>query len=526
MYEGFNTAGGSVVSSFGNLFQGRQVFSWTTKRHAIKAGGEVRANRDSTYFGTAPNGSYTFGGGTAYAPVNIRSLSGQHDVPAGAPLPDTLTALLSGSAFAYTVALAPPSFPQGGQIGVAAVSRYNMNLYVQDTWKISGSLQLDYGLRYELYTPFSERARRSAGVSFVNQNGVLSQNYLINPEPIFRTDANGWGPRLRLNWLATPKLQIRVGGGLTTIPPNIWQDNLLTGSAPYVDYPRLTAAPGVPLLFGTRLTPEQLPGVYSPSGVNILAAAHNDSKAVPANSVWDITRFAQDLAALSPNKQVAPLNVNVMSQDFRNAYLATWTLAAERSFQGLAASAAYVGTAGISLPAINFPNGYTGATPAFAPFTQFDSSGQPLGGFGTEMLMTNRSHSSYHALQASLQGPVPHGGPAIQASYTFSKSLDDDSTVIGGFVSGTSGAAAQAWPQDPFNTRAEKGPSTFDIRQAFTLSAIQDLPFTAFRARGFWGAKSPRLAAFERRDTHRRVALHHLLRPPADGRRLQWGRPS
>ena len=34
---------------------------------------------------------------------------------------------------------------------------------------------------------------------------------------------------------------------------------------------------------------------------------------------------------------------------------------------------------------------------------------------------------------------------------------------------------AQAYPQNPFNTHPEKGPSTFDVGQAFTLSAVQDL---------------------------------------------------
>ena len=476
LFEPFNAAGGSVQASVGNLFQGRETLSWTTRRHSIKAGGEFRANRDSTYFGTAPNGAYTFGGGTAYSTVNIRSLSGAHDVAVGDPLPDTLSALLTGSAFAYSVAVAPPGFPQGSQIGVAAVSRYGLNLFVQDTWRISDRLQLDYGVRYELYTPFSERARRSAGVSFVNRNGVLTQDYLIDPRPIFQTRANNWGPRIRLSYRASQNLQVRIGGALTTIPPNIWQDNLLTGAAPYVDYPRLTAARGAPLLYGTKITPAELPAVYTPEGADIFAAAHYDSKLVGANTVWDVTRFARELAALNPSRQVTPLNVSAMSQDFRNAYLATWTFAVERQFRGLSANAAYVGTSGISLPAINYPNGYPGASPEFALYTQFNSLGQPTGGFGTESLMTNRSHSSYHALQTSVQGTVPGGGPSLQASYTVGKSIDDVSTVIGGFVSGASGTLAPAAPQNPFNTRAEKGPSTFDVRHAFAASAIQDLP--------------------------------------------------
>ncbi len=473
LYEPFNAPGGSVMASYGNLFEGRQNFSWTKGKHSVKAGAEFRANRDTTYFGTAPNGQYTFGGGTAYSPVNITSATGAHHIATGSPLPDTLTALLTGSAFAYTVAVAPPSFPQGDQIGVAAISRYNVDFYIQDTWKVSSRFVIDYGLRYELYWPISERAKRTAGVSFTSGPNGTQQQYLINPQPGYEWNANGWGPRVRVAWLAAQHLWVRVGGGITTIPPNIWQDNLLTGAAPYVDYPRLTASSGAPLLFGTKITPQDLPGVFTPAGTNILA--NNNSNSVPPNTVWDIDRFERGIAALNPGHQITPLNVNAISQDFRNAYLGTWTAALERQFSGLTANAAYVGTAGVSLPAINFPNGYSGAAPGFAPYTEFNPSGQAIGGFGTEMLMTNRSHSTYHSLQTSLQGTVPHGGPDIQASYTWSKSLDDVSTVIGGFVSGAAGAVAQAWPQNPFDTRAEKGPSTFDIAHAFTLSAIQDL---------------------------------------------------
>ena len=473
LYEPFNAAGGSVTAALGNLFQGRENLTWTSARHSFKAGAEFRANRDTTYFGTSPNGQYTFGGGASYATADIRSLSGLHDVQVGDRLPDTLSALLMGSAFSYTVAVAPAGFPQGDQIGVAATSRYNVNLFAEDTWKISDRLVLDYGLRYELYWPISERANRTAGVRFLEGPNGTQQQYLINPQPAYRMSGNDWGPRVRISWQPGKNLWIRAGGALTTIPPNIWQDNMLTGAAPYVDYPRLTASPGAPLLFGTKVSPQDLPGVYSPTGENILASGN--SKAVPANAVWDVDRFDQGIAELTPSHQVTPLNVNAISQDFRNSYLGTWSLALERSIGQLNASAAYVGTAGISLPAINFPNAYPGASPAFARYTKFDAAGQPSGGFGTEILMTNRSHSTYHALQTSLQGNLGGGGPQIQASFTWSKSLDDVSTVIGGFVSGASGAAAPAWPQNPFDTRVEKGPSSFDIGKVLTATAIQDL---------------------------------------------------
>ena len=61
----------------------------------------------------------------------------------------------------------------------------------------------------------------------------------------------------------------------------------------------------------------------------------------------------------------------------------------------------------------------------------------------------------------------------MQASYTWSKSIDDTSQVSGG--TGSTGATAIPFPQDPYNTHPEKGPSNFDVTNAFTLSAAQDL---------------------------------------------------
>jgi hypothetical protein len=96
-----------------------------------------------------------------------------------------------------------------------------------------------------------------------------------------------------------------------------------------------------------------------------------------------------------------------------------------------------------------------------------------IGGFGVENVITATAHSTYHALQTSLSGTVGHGGPGIQASFTWSKSIDDTSEVIGG--TGSTGAVAQGYPQNPYDTHPEKGPSAFDVTTAFNLSLAQDL---------------------------------------------------
>ena len=168
LYEAFNAAAGSVQAAFGNLFQVRQDFTWIRGKHTFKSGGEVRANRDTTYFGISPNGQYQFGGGAAYSPVPIHSLSGGHDIPVGGLLPDALSGLLTASAFTYTTAVAPPQFAQGSHIGDSAIHRDAYNFYFQDSWKISGSLVLNYGLRYEI-----PAILKSGGGAIVNMSSIL-----------------------------------------------------------------------------------------------------------------------------------------------------------------------------------------------------------------------------------------------------------------------------------------------------------------------------------------------------------------
>lgn len=471
LYEAYNSAAGSVMSAYGNLFHGQLNFIWTVNRHVVKWGVEARLNRDTTYFGISPNGEYDFGGGTVYSTAYIPSASGQHDVQTGQPLPDTLSSLLLGYPYGYTIAVAPPYSSNGAHIGPAAINRNDANGYLQDTWKITPQLTLDYGLRYEVYTPITERAHRTS--SFLNPYppAGAGQEFLINPQPGYRMGWNGWGPRVHLDWSAPHALHVQMGGGITVIPPNIWQDNFLTGATPYVIYPRVNAAPSGEISYGFQITPSELPQVYNTAGVNVLASGN--PKAVPANTVMDVNRYQQDLAALAPSHQLSLLNLSAVDPRFGDAFLQTWTLGLERAFGKLTADAAYVGTAAFRLPRSSFPNAYPGAGPGFARFTTFDGNGTVTGGFGTESVITATSHSSYNALQTSLSGTVARGSPSLQASYTWSKSLDDVSGVIGG--TGSTGAAALFVPQDPFDTQAEKGPSNFDVTHAFTLSAAQDL---------------------------------------------------
>lgn len=471
LFEPFNSAAGSVMSSFGNLFQGQLNFAWTSGSHVLKWGVEARLNRDTTYFGISPNGEYDFGGGTVYSPTFVPSATGQHNIQPGDPLPDTLSSLLLGYPYGYTVAVAPPYFSNGPHIGPAAINRNDVNAYIQDTWKINNRWTLDYGLRYELYTPITERANRTSSFKDPFPQPGQGQVYVINPRPTFRTGWNGWGPRLQIDWNAPAQIRVHAGGAITVIPPNIWQDNFLTGSTPFAVYPRVNASRSGEIAYGFQITPDELPRSYTPQGADIFASG--DPRKVPANTVLDVNRYQQDLAALAPGHQLSLLNLSAVDPHFGDGYLQTWTLGIERAFGALTADAAYVGTASFHLPRVAYPNAYPGADAGFAPFTTFDSSGVVTGGFGFESVIANTAHSSYNALQTSLAGQVGHGGPGIQAGYTWGKSLDDVSGLQGG--TGSAGAVVIFSPQNPFNTHLEKGPSNFDVTHSFTLSVAQNL---------------------------------------------------
>ena len=469
LYEGFNTASGSVMGSYGNLFQVRQNLTWVRGRHTRKAGGEVRFNRDSTIFGTNPTGTYTFGGGAAYAPVAIRSASGLHDIAPGAQLPDSLTGLLTATPFSYTITAAPTLFPQGERMDDAAVRRSAYSVYMQDTWKVFSRLTLNYGLRYEVESRIGEAAHLTSAVVFRPDGAHM----MVNNRPPYPLTLGGLAPRLSADWNVDPKTVVRAGAGITSLLLNLWQQNFVTGGIPFVVAPVSTAAPGSPVPFSNTVAAVALPQMYTTGGAPLYPTGR--SLDLASNTEMDLLRFERDLAALSTDKLERPIGAQAFGQSYHNGYIGSWTASIERRVSDVTLNASYVGTVGVKLPRVGAPNGYAGADPAFAPYTNFDASGRAESGFASIVTMENGSHSTYHSLQTSASKSSLRAGLGFQASYTFSKSIDDTSSVLGGFLAGSSGTILQSAPQNPRDLHAEKGPSTFDITHSFSFSAIQEL---------------------------------------------------
>lgn len=480
LFQPYYQPGGSIYGSYGNLFQLKQDMTFVRGSHAMKWGIEIRVNRDSTIFGINPNGSYVFGGGTAYSPVYIPSASGTHDIQIGDPLPDSLTGLLTATPYSYNITAAADVTPVGDKFDEAGVRREAYGFYFQDAWKPTSQLSVSYGLRYEVNSRIHESTKRTSLPIFLGADGktvgygdtAAHQEVIINPQPPYDQDWNGWGPRLALDYSADKHTVLHAGGAITTLIPNLWQDNFLTAAIPFAFAPSIYAERGYPVPFQNSFVPVNLPIAYNIQGQPIFATGR--SQDVPANTVFDFARFQTDLDALLPGN-VQLLNVPGIAKNFGNGYIGSWTAGVDHDFGDFKFNASYVATAGIHLSRVYSPNSYTGAGPGFAPFTQFDSNGHAIGGFGSETIMTSGSHSSYHALQTSLTKNSPRLGLGLQASYTYSKSLDDTSSVLGGLL-GVSGAILQAAPQNPWDPSAEKGPSTFDVTHVFAASVIQLLP--------------------------------------------------
>jgi TonB dependent receptor len=482
LYNNFNSADGSIFGSYGNLFQFKQDMTDTHGNHNFKWGAELRFNRDSTIFGLNPNGIYTFGGGTTYSPVLIPSASGLHNILPGQPLPDSLTGLLTATPYSYGITAAADLTPVGTKFDEAAVRREAYNFYFQDTWKATSRLSLNYGLRYELNSRIKEAEHRTSIAVPVDAAGNPTsffapgarQDFLYNPQPVYPLDLKGWGPRVAVDFAATQHTTLHVGAAITTILPNLWLQNYVTGGFPLVFQPIITALPGVPVPFQNKVVPETLPPVYTTQG-ELLFASGSSANLAP-NIPLDLPRFQNDLAATTPGNQVQLFVLSAIDRRFKNGYIGTYTAGIDHDFGNLKVSAGYVGTAGIHLAGVLSPNGYAGASPASAPFTQFDAAGNAIGGFGPESIMTSSTHSSYNALQASATGNYSRIGLSFQASYTYSKSLDNASSVPGGIAS-SGGVLLQTLPQNPLDPNAEKGPSTFDETHVFALSLFQALPF-------------------------------------------------
>jgi hypothetical protein len=172
--------------------------------------------------------------------------------------------------------------------------------------------------------------------------------------------------------------------------------------------------------------------------------------------------------------QAAGLAPTTVDQGSDNAYLQSWNFNLQRELlPGLALMTGYFGSKDTQLILrrnINQP--IEGVRPY--PVVSQSSPILPGTALGNITQVESTGNSSYNALWVPVHKLLAHG-LQFNASYTWSKSLDDNSLSSEGVV-----------VQDSYNLRGDRGLSDFDARHRFVVSAIYQLPFRGNRFVESW----------------------------------------
>jgi hypothetical protein len=163
-----------------------------------------------------------------------------------------------------------------------------------------------------------------------------------------------------------------------------------------------------------------------------------------------------------------PILTNLTSLDFKNGYTMAGNLTLEQELPGdINLHVSYVTNNAVGLYGSQWPNAYVGAEPQYAPYTAIDP------GLTEFQLTTNFAHSTYNAMQVQVRKISKQQGIQFQASYTYSKTIDNASTVW----NGNNVSNSAMLQNNPFCLGCEKAVSGFDFPQRFVMNFDYKLPF-------------------------------------------------
>jgi hypothetical protein len=308
------------------------------------------------------------------------------------------------------------------------------DVFAQDEWRLRGNLTLNLGVRYEYISPFSETNDHIVNLDLpvgftsppvpvlVGQSGPYNGSF---PVTLVRPDRNNFAPRLGLAWKPLRNTVVRAGYGI----------NYNTAA-----YQSIVQNMAFQPPFSTTATNTQ-------SATTQLTLQNGFPPVAPGS--------------ITNNFGVDP--------NYRLGYVQIWNVDVQQQIlPTLILNLDYTGTKGTRLDILEAPNRTaTGVLfPGVQPFYFEDSVGD----------------STANAVSIRVRKRL-QGGLSIGGRYTFSKSMDDASTIGSGeplvaqgggrtSLSGTTNVA-----QNAFDLEAERGLSSFDQRHQFTADYLWELPF-------------------------------------------------
>jgi len=394
-----------------------ESIGWVHGKHHLHFGGDYRWIDNKTYSSSNPRGAFTFTGSStaAYA----------IDSKTGLPTPVTGT----GYDFAdFLLGRAQQTTLAYSQVHDQYLAN-SYDLFVQDDWRVRGNLTVNVGLRYEFISPFHEANNElenlitqfDAAGNFLGATvvypGQSGQSY---PRALVKPDRNNFAPRIGVAWKPFgTKTVVRAGYGINY---NLGQ---------YASIVQSLAAHPPCAGTSTPCAVTQTNGTATPTGQSTLTLANG----FPGSNSTITNNFAID-----PN--------------YRTAYVQLWTLNIQRELTPtLLLNVGYTGSKGTALDMLRAPNR--------GPAGVIDPNVEP---FNWE---TSQGSSILHAGSVRLRKRMTNG-IAIGGTYTYSKSIDNASSIGGG---------TQVVAQDDKNLRAERGLSNFDQRHKLTGDWTLELPW-------------------------------------------------
>lgn len=290
------------------------------------------------------------------------------------------------------------------------------DLYINDDWRVASNLTIDLGLRYEYAGPFTEASNRIVNL---DSNGNFTAVAAVQPgqtsysgtypDSLVNPDRNNWAPRIGIAWKPFSKTVVRAGYGINY---NLGQyRNIIQ---------QLAFQPPFSITQTNQL-----------SSTNLLTLQDG----FPAQANVTTNNYGVDL-------------------NYRLAYVQMWNLNVQRELKGnIVLNIGYTGTKGTRLDIVTAPNrGPDGLLlPDVQAFLFETSQGSSIMNAGTLRVRKRFTH-----------------GLAFGGTYTFSKSLDNASSIGGG---------ATVVAQDSNDLAGERGLSSFDQRQRLSADWTYELPF-------------------------------------------------
>jgi len=350
-------------------------------------------------------------------------------------------------------------FDSYAEIGQRALTKWRAlgtDLFVQDSWKPSGNLTIEGGLRYVLWPPFYSKTNNIA--NFDPSAYSTTNQAVINP-------ANGQivsGPRY--NGIVLP------GDGFPSSASDLAVYNDPAVKALFTGAPRGFAEThknvfepraGVSYALNTRTI------VRGSAGVFHNRVTLNDSLLLGGNPPFQpqvsVSGGSVDNPGGVGGAAVLPFGMTAIDKVFKHPTAYTYSAGVQRELPwNFIVDAAYVGRRGLYLQRERNINQLLPGTVQANPGVNVAAL-RPYKGYGVIRLSENAGYSNYNSLQIGVDRRYTKGF-SFGLAYTLGKSEDN--------ASGKRDVVFNSYDDSGF-----WGPSSFDRRHVLNFHYIYDLPF-------------------------------------------------